>query len=220
MDVMIVGRGGGSVEDLWAFNEELVARAIFECSVPVISAVGHETDITIADYVADLRAPTPSAAAELAVYDIRELEAILLSTHLELNRRISEKLERSQERVQQYGNRLRLLSPENQLNEKRQTVADLQEKLFMRMVQKLTEKKHEMELYAGRLEAFSPVKKLSTGYSFVTDEKGKNVRDVDELHLGELLQIHMLNGKVKAQVQKIEHLERVIRLQDADTQKE
>ena len=220
VDVMIVGRGGGSVEDLWAFNEELVARAIFECSVPVISAVGHETDITIADYVADLRAPTPSAAAELAVYDIRELEAILLSTHLELNRRISEKLERSQERVQQYGNRLRLLSPENQLNEKRQTVADLQEKLFMRMVQKLTEKKHEMELYAGRLEAFSPVKKLSTGYSFVTDEKGKNVRDVDELHLGELLQIHMLNGKVKAQVQKIEHLERVIRLQDADTQKE
>ena len=220
VDVMIVGRGGGSVEDLWAFNEELVARAIFECSVPVISAVGHETDITIADYVADLRAPTPSAAAELAVYDIRELEAILLSTHLELNRRISEKLERSQERVQQYGNRLRLLSPENQLNEKRQTVADLQEKLFMRMVQKLTEKKHEMELYAGRLEAFSPVKKLSIGYSFVTDEKGKNVRDVDELHLGELLQIHMLNGKVKAQVQKIEHLERVIRLQDADTQKE
>ena len=220
VDVMIVGRGGGSVEDLWAFNEELVARAIFECSVPVISAVGHETDITIADYVADLRAPTPSAAAELAVYDIRELEAILLSTHLELNRRISEKLERSQERVQQYGNRLRLLSPENQLNEKRQTVADLQEKFFMRMVQKLTEKKHEMELYAGRLEAFSPVKKLSTGYSFVTDEKGKNVRDVDELHLGELLQIHMLNGKVKAQVQKIEHLERVIRLQDADTQKE
>ncbi len=220
VDVMIVGRGGGSVEDLWAFNEELVARAIFECSVPVISAVGHETDITIADYVADLRAPTPSAAAELAVYDIRELEAILLSTHLELNRRISEKLERSQERVQQYGNRLRLLSPENQLNEKRQTLADLQEKLFMRMVQNLTEKKHEMELCAGRLEAFSPVKKLSTGYSFVTDEAGKNVREVDELHLGELLQIHMLNGKVKAQVQKIEYLERAIRLQDADTQKE
>ena len=220
VDVMIVGRGGGSVEDLWAFNEELVARAIFECSVPVISAVGHETDITIADYVADLRAPTPSAAAELAVYDIRELEAILLSTHLELNRRISEKLERSQERVQQYGNRLRLLSPENQLNEKRQTLADLQEKLFMRMVQNLTEKKHEMELCAGRLEAFSPVKKLSTGYPFVTDEAGKNVREVDELHLGELLQIHMLNGKVKAQVQKIEYLERAIRLQDADTQKE
>ena len=220
VDVMIVGRGGGSVEDLWAFNEELVARAIFECSVPVISAVGHETDITIADYVADLRAPTPSAAAELAVYDIRELEAILLSTHLELNRRISEKLERSQERVQQYGNRLRLLSPENQLNEKRQTLADLQEKLFMRMVQNLTEKKHEMELCAGRLEAFSPVKKLGTGYSFVTDEAGKNVREVDELHLGELLQIHMLNGKVKAQVQKIEYLERAIRLQDADTQKE
>lgn len=204
VDVIIVGRGGGSIEDLWAFNEEIVARAIFDCTIPVISAVGHETDTTIADYVADLRAPTPSAAAELAVYDVRELEGQLLSIRLELNRRISEKLERCQERVQQYEKRLKLLSPKNQLNEKRQMAADFEEKLQMRMEQQLTRRKHELELYAERLESLSPVKKLSQGYSFVADEQGRSVRDVTRLYQGELLHIHMLNGKVKAQVQEIE----------------
>ena len=144
VDVMIVGRGGGSMEDLWAFNEEVVARAIFECSVPVISAVGHETDTTIADYTADLRAPTPSAAAELAVYDIRELEEILLSFRLELNRRICEKLERSQEKVRQFQGKLKLLSPENQLNEKRQTAAELEDKLRIYMEQTIAHRKYKV----------------------------------------------------------------------------
>lgn len=216
VDVMIVGRGGGSIEDLWAFNEEAVARAIFECSVPVISAVGHETDITIADYTADLRAPTPSAAAELAVYDVRELEGTLLSIRLELNRRISENLERCQEKVRQYGNRLKLLSPQNKLNEKRQTAADLEEKLRMRMERKLTDSNHEMELYAGRLEALSPVKKLSTGYSFVADKRGRSIRDVDMLQEGDLLHIHMMNGKVKAQVLEVEHRKRTCAMQEAE----
>ncbi len=216
VDVMIVGRGGGSIEDLWAFNEEAVARAIFECSVPVISAVGHETDITIADYTADLRAPTPSAAAELAVYDVRELEGTLLSIRLELNRRISENLERCQEKVRQYGNRLKLLCPQNKLNEKRQTAADLEEKLRMRMERKLTDSNHEMELYAGRLEALSPVKKLSTGYSFVADKRGRSIRDVDMLQEGDLLHIHMLNGKVKAQVLEVEHRKRTCAMQEAE----
>ena len=118
VDVMIVGRGGGSIEDLWAFNEEAVARAIFECSVPVISAVGHETDTTIADYVADLRAPTPSAAAELAVYDIRELQGQLLTMRMELNRRMSDKLERCQEQARQFQRNFKLLAPANRINEK------------------------------------------------------------------------------------------------------
>ena len=181
VDVIIVGRGGGSMEDLWAFNEEIVARAIFECSVPIISAVGHETDTTIADYVADLRAPTPSAAAELAVYDIRELEGALLSFQLELNRAFNGKLERAEEQIRQYEGRLRLLSPQNQLNEKRQVVADLEDKLRIRMEQQLVQKKHGLELLAERLEALSPVKKLSQGYAFVADKEGRGVSDASRL---------------------------------------
>ncbi|MCI9492532.1 MAG: exodeoxyribonuclease VII large subunit [Lachnospiraceae bacterium] len=204
VDVIIVGRGGGSMEDLWAFNEEIVARAIFECSVPIISAVGHETDTTIADYVADLRAPTPSAAAELAVYDIRELEGALLSFQLELNRAFNGKLERAEEQIRQYEGRLRLLSPQNQLNEKRQVVADLEDKLRIRMEQQLVQKKHALELLAERLEALSPVKKLSQGYAFVADKEGRGVSDASRLQVGDGLDIHMLNGKVSVEVTGIE----------------
>lgn len=204
VDVIIVGRGGGSMEDLWAFNEEIVARAIFECSVPIISAVGHETDTTIADYVADLRAPTPSAAAELAVYDIRELEGALLSFQLELNRAASGKLERCGERIRQYEGRLRLLSPESQINEKRQAAADLEDKLRIRMEQQLMQKKHGLELLAERLESLSPVKKLGQGYAFVADEGGRGVTDASSLKPGDTLNIHMLNGKVSAEVKGIE----------------
>lgn len=204
VDVIIAGRGGGSMEDLWAFNEEIVARAIFECSVPVISAVGHETDTTIADYVADLRAPTPSAAAELAVYDIRELEGLLLSLRLALNRGITDRLERSEERLRQYESRIRLLSPQRRLNEKRQTAADLEDRLRMRMEHVLMQKKHEMELSAERLEALSPIRKLSQGYSFVADEAGRGISDVERLDRGDTLYIHMLNGNVAAEVTEIE----------------
>ena len=204
VDVIIAGRGGGSIEDLWAFNEEIVARAIFECTVPVISAVGHETDTTIADYVADLRAPTPSAAAELAVYDIRELEGMMLSLRLELNRGITDRLERTKERLRQYENRIRLLSPQRRLNEKRQTAADLEDRLRMRMEHVLMQKKHELELSAERLEALSPVKKLSQGYSFVADETGRGISDAGRLNPGDMLHIHMLNGKATAKVMEIE----------------
>lgn len=203
VDVMIVGRGGGSIEDLWAFNEEIVARAIFECSVPIISAVGHETDTTIADYVADLRAPTPSAAAELAVYDIREVQAQLLSAQMELNRRMSEKLERSRERLSQFRRSFQLISPANQINEKRQMAADLAERLELIMQQRLTTCRHELELYAGKLDALSPAKKLSQGYAFISDEEGRNVQDVNKLQQGDYLNIHMKNGRVQAQVKEI-----------------
>ncbi len=203
VDVIIVGRGGGSMEDLWAFNEEIVARAIFECQTPTISAVGHETDTTIADYVADLRAPTPSAAAELAVYDIRELESMLLSQQLELNRSILERLERRKEQIRQYAARLELLSPGSQLNERRQAVADLEEKLHLRMEAILTQKKHSLELYAQQLEALSPLNKLSQGYAFVSGRKGRAIRSVSEVSQGELLQIHLLDGKITVEVKDV-----------------
>lgn len=200
VDVIIVGRGGGSIEDLWAFNEEIVARAIFECSIPIISAVGHETDTTIADYVADLRAPTPSAAAELAVYDWRELEQQILAIKMELNRSISDKLEQTEERIRQYERQLKLLTPQHRLNEKRQFIVDLEEKLQMYMQQKLQQKKHQIELYAGQLEGMSPVKKLSQGYSYVSDDAGKAVNDVNKVKKGDNIVVHMLNGKVTAEV--------------------
>ncbi len=208
VDVIILGRGGGSMEDLWAFNEEIVARAIFECQTPTISAVGHETDTTIADFVADLRAPTPSAAAELAVYDIHGLESSLLSLQLELSRRITEKLERSRALALQYGSRLQLLSPESQVNEKRQTAADLEEKLHIRMESCLTREKHRMELYAQRLEAVSPVRKLSQGYAFVSDEKGRAVCSTEDVAPGGLLGIYMLDGKIAAEVKEVAQTER------------
>lgn len=117
MDVMIVGRGGGSIEDLWAFNEEAVAQAVFDCSVPIISAVGHETDTTIIDFVSDLRAPTPSAAAELAVYDVRQLEAVLDSCKGDLTRRMLTRLDRERSRVKQAQTKLQYLSPASQIRE-------------------------------------------------------------------------------------------------------
>lgn len=204
VDVIIVGRGGGSMEDLWAFNEEALARAVFECSIPVISAVGHETDTTIVDYVADLRAPTPSAAAELAVYDWRELEQTLLSMELELNRGISSKLEQNEERIRQYGQRLKLLSPQNRFNEKRQMAVELEEKLELYLRQKLTEKKHELKLYAGMLEGMSPLKKMSQGYSFTVHQDGKGITDVKAVKPGEQIKVHVLNGSLTAQVMETE----------------
>lgn len=203
VDVMIVGRGGGSIEDLWAFNEEVVARAIFECSVPVISAVGHETDTTIADYVADLRAPTPSAAAELAVYDIRELQGQLLTVRMELNRRMSEKLERCQERAKQYERNFKLLAPASRINEKRQMAADLAEKLQSLMLQHLTTARHGLELYAGKLDALSPARKMSQGFAFIADVDGKGIRSVESLSKGDSLNIHMGDGRIKAQICEI-----------------
>lgn len=200
VDVMIVGRGGGSIEDLWAFNEEIVARAIFECSVPVISAVGHETDVTIADYVADLRAPTPSAAAELAVFDIREVQAQLLSMQMELNRRMSERLERCREMLGQFQRNFQWISPANQINEKRQMAADFSERLELLMQQRLTAARHELEVCAGKLDALSPARKLSQGYAFISDKDGRGVRGVDGLKVGDSLNIHMRNGRVKAEI--------------------
>ena len=203
VDVMIVGRGGGSMEDLWAFNEEIVARAIFECSVPIISAVGHETDTTIADYVADLRAPTPSAAAELAVYDVRQLQGQLLTMQMELNRRLGEKLQYCREKLKQFERNVKLFSPENRLNDRRQMAADLAEKLEFIMQQRLAVSRHELELCAGKLEAMSPARKLSQGYAFVSDKAGRGIQDVDNLQQGDMLNIHMMNGRVKAQVYEI-----------------
>ena len=202
VDVMIVGRGGGSMEDLWAFNEEEVARAIFECHTPVISAVGHETDTTIADYVADLRAPTPSAAAELAVTDYRQLMSGLELYRNQLADRLEQKIRNSRQRAEYLRLRLLQASPEYQLREKKQYASDLEERLKRSMEQKLTDRKHRMALYAERLEGVSPLKKLQQGYSYTEAPDGKALRSVSQVNPSDQLIIHVTDGTIKAEVKE------------------
>lgn len=200
VDVMIVGRGGGSIEDLWAFNEEAVAQAIFDCSVPVISAVGHETDTTIADYVADLRAPTPSAGAELAVYDYSLLQAQLDEMSAGLTRRMKQKLENNRMQLRRYQVQLQYLSPVSQIREKRNYLAQMEEKLSGRMQKRIEDSRHQFSLYVEKLKGLSPLEKLNQGFSHVADQEGNTVTDVNRIQEGELLTIHVKNGRIMAEV--------------------
>ena len=146
LDCLIVGRGGGSIEDLWAFNEESVARAIFDCATPVISAVGHETDVTIADFVADLRAPTPSAAAELAVCDVRDLLGKLADGKDRLQTEMWERIDEEKRKLTVLGKHLHLLSPQMQIREKRQRAADLEERLAAAAKRQLEDRRNRLEM--------------------------------------------------------------------------
>ncbi len=203
VDVMIVGRGGGSIEDLWAFNEEEVARAIFECETPIISAVGHETDTTIADFVADLRAPTPSAAAELAVFDYRLVEEQLRGYQSQMERSLYQKIETARMRLSHIQTKLRYLSPENKLRENRKYAVDLEERMRLRMEQLMEQKRHKLALLSGQLEGLSPAKKLSQGYSYVADVNGKAVTDAARVQENDILDVHLYKGSLKAVVTEI-----------------
>ncbi len=200
VDVIIVGRGGGSMEDLWAFNEETVARAIFECAVPIISAVGHETDTTIADYVADLRAPTPSAAAELAVYDVREMRERLLAYKEAFQRMIRLETERRRKLLEHAALRLKLAHPRQRLNESRQYAADLETRMRTRMEERMTEEKHRLALCIEKMKGLSPLLKLSQGYSYVQTAEGENVKSIAQAEEGACLDIYVCDGRVKTQV--------------------
>ena len=228
LDVLIVGRGGGSIEDLWAFNEEMVARAIFNCTTPVISAVGHETDVTIADYVADLRAPTPSAAAELAVFDYSQfVEQVNLYRQV-LERSMERRMEKLHFRLDQCGMRLKLLSPQRQLNDRRQRLADMENRLERmleeelgasrrrledrkrrleaQMAAGLTEGKHRLALLSGRLDGLSPLKKLGGGYGFVTDARGRAVDSIAQAEPGDIIRISVKDGRADARVVETESM--------------
>ena len=203
VDVMIVGRGGGSIEDLWAFNEEAVARAIFECETPIISAVGHETDTTIADFVADLRAPTPSAAAELAIYDYQAVETQRKQYYSRVYRDMEQKLTWYYNRLEQLRVRLRYVSPEHKLRDEQRYVAELEEKLLTQMNRLLEQKKHEFAILAGRLDGLSPAKKLSQGYAYVSDMDGKAIKDAKNVKVDDTVKIHLLEGSLDAKVTKV-----------------
>jgi exodeoxyribonuclease VII large subunit len=203
VDVMVVGRGGGSFEDLWAFNEEMVAQAIFDCPIPVISAVGHETDTTISDFVADLRAPTPSAAAELAVYDFCTLKNDLLNIENNLTRLLHNRLEVIKYRMLYHQNRLQNLSPMAQIREKRSYAMNLEERLQTLMLDCLKNHRHRLMLYAERLKGLSPLEKLNQGYAFVQNEQGQAINDTGQVKCGERLKINVRNGHLMAEVKEI-----------------
>lgn len=209
VDVIIVGRGGGSIEDLWAFNEEMVARAIFDCRIPVISAVGHQTDFTIADYVADLRAPTPSAAAELAVFDYRQAMQELLGMRQQMDKELQRKVTVARNHLEHQRMRLHYLSPQQRMNENRRRVAEYEEKLTGRMEELLRERRHRLALLAGTLESYSPVKKLSGGYTFVEDGNHQALRSIHQIRKKDIVQIHLLDGTLTAAVTEIQAAEGV-----------
>lgn len=200
VDVIIVGRGGGSIEDLWAFNEKEVARAIFDCNVPIISAVGHETDTTIADYVADLRAPTPSAAAELAVYEFQTFQNHLDSVHMQLNRQIGQNITRKTEQMERMQMKLRYLSPIHQIRQKKQNLADQEDRLGSAMTGKIRDIRHRMQIYITSLQGLSPLAKLNQGYAYVTDVEGVNIQRVSQVKKNDHILIQVADGSIHATV--------------------
>lgn len=204
VDTIIVGRGGGSIEDLWAFNEEAVAQAVFDCTVPIISAVGHETDTTIVDFVSDLRAPTPSAAAELAVYNYVQLEERLFSYEAQLEKALHHQAVKYKNRLLQYQLRLKYVSPMNQIREKRLYALKTEEKLQELMERIVRDKRHALDLYIEKMRGLSPLDKLNQGFSYVSDEQGKTVNSIDKTEAGKLLYIQVKDGEIQAKVCKKE----------------
>ena len=200
VDVIIVGRGGGSMEDLWAFNEEAVARAIFECTIPIISAVGHETDTLISDYVADLRAPTPSAAAELAVYELSSVQIMCEEYKRRMYQQIRQRIDFSRRQTEQMAFRLKVAHPRQKLNEQRQYLADLDSRMRIRMNSALEESRHKLAIYIEKMKGLSPLQKLNQGYAYVTDKSGRTVRSIKDTKQGEVLDVYVTDGRVGTQV--------------------
>lgn len=209
VDVIIVGRGGGSIEDLWAFNEKIVARAIFECRTPVISAVGHETDFTIADFVADLRAPTPSAAAELAVNDYRSVVESVSVYRQRMYRAMSTRLDFYRSRLANFSTKFGYLSPEYRLREQRQRLADVESSLQNAMEGKLKENRHRLSLYVERFTGLSPLRKLNQGFSYVADQEKRTLTSVKQVKNGDTIYISVTDGTIEAKVNSIKKEERI-----------
>ncbi len=202
VDLIIVGRGGGSIEDLWAFNEEPVAQAVFDCNIPIISAVGHETDVTITDFVADLRAPTPSAAAELAVCDFGQLEERIAEYAYTMHHLCRRTIQSYRSQAQQYGVRLKYLSPLNTVRVKKTQAVSLEDRLQTAMERKLEEARHRLALYAERMKGLSPLDKLSQGYAYAADASGKTLRSVDQVNTGEQIRVYVKDGSLLAEVRE------------------
>lgn len=202
-DVMIVGRGGGSMEDLWAFNDERVARAIFECRTPVISAVGHETDFTIADFVADLRAPTPSAAAELAVYDYAAFAEELQGRRDALTAAMKDRLRTLRDRENRMLLKLRLKSPANGVRERRMRLEELRTALASEMKQKAERTAARYVMDREKLKTLSPLNRLKGGFAYVSGADGRAVRQAADIAVSQRLDVRFADGRAVTTVLEV-----------------
>lgn len=200
VDVIIVGRGGGSIEDLWAFNERIVADAIFHCSVPVISAVGHQTDYTIADFVADKRAATPSQAAEFAVFEFEQTKIAIAQMRQRLNLSFTRRIYMMRERLNHQTTKLGFLSPKRRLEENRRRLMDFEDKLTVRIQYVLQNKRNQLAILAKTLDGYSPAKKISSGYAYLEGKDGKSVKTIEQVKVSDEITVHVIDGNIKAVV--------------------
>lgn len=199
-DLLIVGRGGGSIEDLWAFNDEQVAYAIYHSEIPIISAVGHEPDVTISDYVADLRAATPSNAAELAVPDQDALRQNLDAISSAMASTLNRQLKAAERHLQLLSSSPTLRSPTGYLDQRRQSVELLKNRLIAAQNQNLSKAKQHYISVISKLDAMSPLKVLTRGYSMVRNDSGEVIRSVEQVTIGEEIRIHLSDGTLSATV--------------------
>lgn len=207
VDTIIIGRGGGSIEDLWAFNEEVVARAIYACQTPVISGTGHEVDNTIADYAADLRASTPSAACELAIPDVMGVVHGIEQNRRRMRLLMDRKLSMYQMRLQGLERHLSGYHPKQRLDNQRIYLDELSDRLYHIWEQKFQSCQHRLELLAARLHGLSPTVKLIGGFGYVADEQGRPVTGVGEVAAGDKVSVTVHDGVIQAQVTAVQTVE-------------
>ncbi|MBE7029258.1 MAG: exodeoxyribonuclease VII large subunit [Ruminococcaceae bacterium] len=200
VDVIIIGRGGGSVEDLWCFNEEEVAREIFKSTVPLISAVGHETDYTISDFVADLRAPTPSAAAELSVPSVYEVMEFINSSEKRMYLSLLKKIEFLNDKINMYKNSNVLKHPERILEKYQQDVSNFSDKLLLTYSDAISKFKERYIKNVALLDGLSPLKVLKRGYTFVEDDNGKVLDSVKNIISEDIINLKFADGKARCKV--------------------
>lgn len=200
VDVIIVGRGGGSIEDLWAFNERIVAQAIFDSNTPIISAVGHEVDFTIADFVADKRAATPSAAAEIAVRELREIDDLIADKRRRLDSNIAEIIRQLRTETEYKKRQLQLLSPQNKLMQSRERVLAYADRLERDFENILNHRKNRLALIASRLDGVSPLKRLESGFAYMADSKGNRIKSITQVKKDDSINMTLADGTIEATV--------------------